>query len=355
MEYLKFINEFEKCEPKIFTNYILVKVVGKVYKKLPIKFRLFLSFLNLFLIFFLIEIITLLLFNIQIRTHIWPAIFGSFVGSFAFFVVSWCYYYSLTKIKNSLTIKSFGPSIDEKICDWIRKTVSIKYQVLFSVLFCCFIISTLIIIELTIRLPFTFDLFLICTVLVVAFGMGQGGYWAILSPFVIVSFKKANISDINGYPINPSKTLHFELLSKLLSTFAIWDAIMVSLCLVGVFLLEPNLNSGGLYYILAIILLGYLITFWTFVFPQINLSAIVSRIKQNTLSEIQKEINRLYSMLQNSEYNDLDKINQLTGLYKHVYSNPNSMFNFSAVRSLIFSLVTPTVVGILGHLIKKIF
>lgn len=137
-------------------------------------------------------------------------------------------------------------------------------------------------------------------------------------------------------------------LSKILLLFAAWIAVLITLAVVFIFLMQPHIREYGILYALGAVVVGYMSSAWTFVYSQINLSQIVRRIKENTLLQIQNEINKLYQSLSKLEKPDFERLNSLMELHSTISKRPNSLVDLSTLRTFLGSLLTPTLVTIIG-------
>jgi len=178
--------------------------------------------------------------------------------------------------------------------------------------------------------------------------MSQGGYWAIVTPLMTRKLAQGDVLEIGVHSLYPSKTPILVAVSKVLSIFAIWDAVMITLCLIGLFALRPDFNRSSILYLVALVLAGYLVTSWTFLYPQFNLAQVIKRAKENTLLQIQRESNRLYKRLGKLGNADFGRLKHLMELHESVNRAPNTVISLSGLRSFFGSLIAPTIVAIFG-------
>ncbi len=129
---------------------------------------------------------------------------------------------------------------------------------------------------------------------------------------------------------------------------------MVTLCLIGLFALRLDLSEGNVLYFLILVFIGYLFTSWTFLYPQFNLAQVVKRAKEKTLHQIQRESSRLYEEPDELENADIERLKHLMELHEAVSRAPNTMISFSGLRAFIGSLITPTIVAVLGLFCKNL-
>ena len=184
----------------------------------------------------------------------------------------------------------------------------------------------------------------------VLLGMGQGGYWAIVTPLLFKHLEQMDQGEIDLDQLQPSKTLTLVFASKVLSIYAMLDALMVTLYLLFFIALHPDFSESSLYYSFGIVLFSYLVTAWTFVFPQYCLSRFIRRAKATTLQRIQGATERIYKDFENLDNTGLERLSNLISLYEKVNKTPNTVLDFSSVRSFSGSVIIPTVVVVLGNI-----
>ncbi len=136
--------------------------------------------------------------------------------------------------------------------------------------------------------------------------------------------------------------------------YAIWAAIIVSLCIISLLFLVTENNENYRLYIILIVIMGYIISSWTFLFPQYNFSKIILKHKKMNLAKISLEIKRIYNNdLEKIKDNNIVRLANLTTLYSAIKNQPITMINFSGLKLFIGSLITPTIVAIIGILFSK--
>jgi len=298
---MEFIKEFRECGKRVLCNIVLDKLVGWPFKRFDIGIRRILALGLLLLLFEIIELLALVIIQQPIPPVFVASLVAALVASLSFYVVSWCYQYTLQQAEAAISISTLGKNVEKRLIDWLRKAVNPSTQLLTSVVATILIVLAVYVVEHKVGLPFSCNVATFVALILMTIGMGQGGYWAIVTPLMTRELRRGDVSEIGVYPLYPSKTPYLVAVSKVLSMFAIWDAVMVTLCLIGIFALRPDFSKGGILYLLMLILVGYLVTSWTFLYPQFNLAQVVQRAKENTLLQIRLESNRLYEELEKLE------------------------------------------------------
>jgi hypothetical protein len=300
----------------------------------------------LFLMCFSFLTLALWLSHQAAKTSLVIAIITAAIASLSFYVISWNYDYIVDQVSEALSISPLGNDLDKRLSSWVKNATNPWYQLSGSLLSILIIAAVLYLIvnerELSLEQITKFTV-----ILIVVFSMGQGGYWAIVSPLFTRELSNGSISELGVNPVYPSRSPILISASKFLSVASISDAVMVTLCLISLFVIRPRF-SNGLIYPVIIVLSGYLLTTWNFLLPQLNLARIIQRAKKNTLNEISLEVNKLYSRLDSLSTSEFERLEHLMKLHDAVGKGPNTMINFVASRSLVGSLLTPTLVGIIG-------
>ena len=320
--YMEFIKEFRGWPQRILCNIILEKLVGWSFKRFDTGIRRILALGLLFLLFEIIELLALLIIQEPIAPVFIASLIAALVASLSIYVVSWCYQYTLEQAEAAISISPLGKTVEKQSVDWLRKTVNPWTQLLTSVVAIILVVLAVYLIEDKVGLPFNCSVATFVALGLVTFGMSQGGHWAIVTPLMTRKLRRGDVSEIGVYPLYPSKTPILVAVSKVLSVFAIWDAVMVTLCLIGLFALRPDFSRGGILYLLALVLAGYLVTSWQFLYPQFNLAQVVQRAKEDTLLRIQRESKRLYEELGKLENADFERLKHLMELHETVSRGP---------------------------------
>ncbi len=345
---MEFTKEFRECRKRILCNIVLDKFVGWPFKRFDNGARRILALGFLFLIFETIELLVLVIIREPIPPVFVASLIAALIASLSIYVVSWCYQYTLEQTEAAISISALDKIVDNRSADWLRKRVNPWTQILTSVVLIILAVLAVYVIEGKVDFPFESNVATFVALSLVVFGMGQGGYWAIVAPLMTRKLAQGDVPEIGIYSLYLSKTPILVAVSKVLSVFAIWDAVMVTLCLIGLFVLRPDFGRGSILYLIALVLGGYLVTSWTFLYPQFNLARVVERVKENTLLQIQLESNRLYKRLGKLENADFERLKHLMELHESVNRGPNTVISLSGLRSFFGSLIGPTIVAILG-------
>jgi hypothetical protein len=298
---------------------------------------------------FLITLLAFLIAHQSKRASLQIAIISSTISGLSFYVIGWNYQYTARQISDALSVSTLGPQPTKRLISWLKKAVNPWLQLLASVLFILLVLGTLFIVSDGVS--FSLESFAkVLTVVLVSFSLGQGAYWAIVSPLFAKELStgdEAYFLDLKVDSLYPTRTPILLAASRLLSVAALSDALMVTLCLISLFVLKPSFGETILYPLL-ILLAGYLLTLWNFAYPQLNLSRIIQWAKRRTLDKIRSEASKLYQRLDELTPSEFERLDQLMNLHESVTRSPNTMVNLQAFRSLLGSLLTPAIVGIIG-------
>jgi hypothetical protein len=183
----------------------------------------------------------------------------------------------------------------------------------------------------------------------------EGVYWAVVTPLFARGLQRVDISEFGTVPLYPHKTPFLVAMSRVLSVFAILVAVMVTLLLLGLTAFHSYFGTGSILYLKVLVLLGYLLTLWTFLYPHVKLANLVKRGKERTLLRIRHEINRIYEKIDKPESADFELLKHLMGLHETVSKGPNTVISFASLRAFIGSIITPTIVAGLSIYWKSIF
>ncbi len=344
---MEIVGVFQSSREKILCNLILDKLVWP-FGKASSSLKRIIGCTTLFLICFLVVVAVLWIANQPAKISLINAVIVALISSLSFYVISWNYDYILDQVREAVSSSPLGNNLDGKLSSWVKKAVNPWSQLTGSLISILIIAAVLHLIvderELSVEHLAKFT-----AILIVVFSMGQGGYWAIVSPLFTKELSRDTVfDDLNIDPLHPSRTPILVSASKFLSVASLTDALMVTLCLISLFVIRPRFGKGNLTYPVVMVLSGYLLTTWNFLLPQWNLARIIQRAKMNTLNEISLEANKLYSRLESLSSSEFERLEHLMKFYDDVSNGPNTMINFVALRSLIGSLLTPTVVAIIG-------
>lgn len=352
---MKSFYEYFNFENKILANIILYKLFGWPFKKYKINTKRICSFFLFFFVILAIESLIFKLLKVNIDKTLFVLIFSSsLIGCFSFYIVSWAGQFIYLKLKEMGNISSISERLNKQMLAWEKKVTMLWKQLLFSII--VITLSLFIINYTNFKLIFSFQNNIATNIAFSfeIFGLSHGVYWAILAPIITRVLRFSNASEIIVHPIYPNKTPILYQLSESLSMYAIWDAIIVSLCIISLLFLVTENNENYKFYVILIVIIGYIISSWTFLFPQYNFYKIISKHKKMNLTKISSEIKRIYN-------NDIEKIRDdnilrlanLTTLYSVIKKHPITMIDFSALKLFIGSLITPTIVAIIGILFSK--
>jgi len=349
------LNKFYNCENKILANIILYKLFGWPFKKYKINTKRICSFFLFFVIIMAIESLIFKLLTVNIDVTLFIFLFSSsLIGCFSFYIISWAYQFTYLKIKEIDNIPSITERLDEQMVTWLKGITVLWKQLLFSIIA---IIFSLFIINYTsfkLILPFQNNIATNIAFSFEIFGLSHGVYWAILTPISTRIIRFSNVSEIIVHPIYPNKTPILCELSENLSMYAILDAIIVTLCIISSLFLDIENSENYKLYIIVIVIIGYIITSWTFLFPQYNLSKIISKHKKLNLTKISSEIKRIYNNdLEKIKDDNIVRLTNLINLYSSINNQPGTMIDFSGLKLFIGSLMAPTIVAIIGVLFSK--
>lgn len=353
---MKSLYKYFNFENIILANIILYKLFGWPFKKYKINTKRICSFFLFFFVILAIESLIFKLLKVNIDKTLFALLFSSsLIGCFSFYVISWAYQFTFLKLKEMGNIPSISERLNKQIFTWEKKVTMLWKQLLFSII--AIALSLFIINYTNFKLIFPFQNNIATNIAFSfeIFGLSHGVYWAILAPIVTRVLRFSNASEIIVHPIYPNKTPLLCQLSESLSMYAILDAIIVSLCIISLLFLVTENSENYKLYIILIVIIGYIISSWTFLFPQYNFSKIILKHKKMNLTKISSEIERIYN-------NDLEKIRgdnilrlaNLTTLYSAIKNQPITMINFSGLKLFIGSLITPTIVAIIGILFSNI-
>ncbi|NQT79227.1 MAG: hypothetical protein HQ555_02390 [Candidatus Aminicenantes bacterium] len=344
------IKEYREYGKKVLCNIVLDKLASRPFKRFEAKKRRILGLCLIFLFFESIQLLAFVIIQYPILTVFITSLAASLIATLSIYVINWGYYFAYKQLEAVIDVTKITRNVEKRMIDWGRKVINPWAQLFTSLLLTILIIFAIYLIEKNIGLPFNYNIPILIEFGLVVFWIGQGVYWAIVAPLITSELKQFDALEINIDPIYPSKSLSLVVVSRALSIFAIWDAVMITLCLIGLFLLKPDFSSGGIFYVLMLIFAGYLVTFWTFLYPQFSLIKIVRREKNNTLFQIQHVSNSIYKKIDKLGNSDLERLKYLMELHENIRKSPNTVISFSGLQFFIGSLIVPTIVAILGVL-----
>lgn len=232
---MEFINEFRESRKRVLCNIVLDRLADWPFKRFNTGIRRILALALLFTLFEIIELLVLVI----IRQPVIPALIISLVvaliASLSFYVVGWCYQYTLEQTEAAIRISTLGRNVEKRLADWLRKTVNPWIQLITSVVSIILFVlvfyvipisiysnqefnkilgqssvlyklvpflSEKSIVERRVGFPFKWNFATFVFVSLVIFGMSQGGYWAIVTPLITRELKRSDISEIRVYPLS---------------------------------------------------------------------------------------------------------------------------------------------------------
>lgn len=345
------IKELHESRKKILCTIVLDKVGEICFERFSIGIRRLLSAGLLFIVLEITELFTLIFIHEPLKPIFISTLISAFAASISFYVVCWCYQYTVDQTEASLRKSSIGNNVERKLIDQIRKLTNLRNQILTSIVSTLLVLSILYVIQLKIGPPFNCNTSAsFVTIGFASLGMGQGGYWAIFLPFLTTILRNGDISEIVKTPLYPEKTPYLIAVSKIYSAYAMWDSFMVTLCLIGLFALGIRTDQSSFLNPIFLIILGYMITSWTFLYPQYNIAKIIKRSKDDTLLQIEHESQILYKKIDKMQNSDFERLKLLMELHKNVSKGSIAI---TGLWSYISSMVTPTLVAVVSTLIKN--
>jgi hypothetical protein len=344
---MEIVKTFQKSRDKIFCNIILDKFVIGPFKGVNPNLKRIIACVTLFLFCFSLIRLALFIARQPSKASLAIALITASISSLSFYLISWNYSYIVNQVSEALSATQLGEDLDGNLSAWVKAAVNPWSQ---------FVGSLVSVIAVTVILFFIVDRTKLSSahfakffaLLLVVFSMGQGAYWAIVSPLFTKELSNGSLSDLDVDPLFPTRTPILIAASKFLSVAAMTDAFMVTLCLVSLFIVRPSFSKGSNIYPFIIVLVGYLLTTWNFLYPQFNLARIIQQAKKNTLNKIRSEANNLYSRFEKLSSSEFERLEQIMKLYDTISKGPDTMINLLAFRSFIGSILAPTIAGILG-------
>lgn len=348
---MELIKELRECGKRVLSTIVLDKLGEIYFKRFSIGIRRVLSAGMLFIIFEIIELFILILIHEPLQPVFISTLLSALAATMSLYSVCWCYQYTVDQTVASIRKSSIGNNVENRLIDQLRKLTNLRNQILASIVSTILVLSILYVIELKIGLSFNCNTSAsFVTIGIASLGMGQGGYWAIVLPLLTKVLRDGDISEIVKNPLYPEKTPYLIAVSKMYSVYAMWDSFMVTLCLIGLFALGFRFDRGSFLNPIFLIILGYIITSWTFLYPQYNIAKIVKHSREDTLLQIEHESQILYKKIDKLENSDFERLKLLMELHKNV---SKGSIVITGLWSYISSMVTPTLVAVLSTLIKN--
>jgi hypothetical protein len=333
------------------------KIATSLTKKLSNRTRRIIASILIWIILFTFEMIVMALLGNSPAIIFLPTLIASLIPSLSIFIISWSYSFIYKNLEQAIKINAIGINLERELVEWWEKCANLRRQLFTSLVFV--LIAIIIIIAFFIsgnfpvlevlnhRFQGLFEVILY-TVVIIFWG-GQGIYWGWMLPNITKVINKNPLSEMQIYNVNPTKSPLLAAVSNSFSFLALEITAMITLCIVGVFTLQPDINQKFIFSI-SILLLGYIVSSWTFFYTQFYLSTIVKLAKKATTIRIQQEIESLYNNLSKIKSSDLKKLENLLQLQDFVSKTPNSFVSISAWRNFIGSLLAPTLITLIGLL-----
>lgn len=121
------------------------------------------------------------------------------------------------------------------------------YQILVSTIFTTALIGLLFIIDNSSGLAY-FPSDIITFVIPIAFWGCQGFYWGVATPLMTKTLLDGNKLHIKTDPIFPNRTPILLALSNMLTSFSAWLAILISLTVIALFMVKPQVSGNSFIY-----------------------------------------------------------------------------------------------------------
>lgn len=355
------VKVFDESREKVLCNIILERFLVGPLKRVDSDYlKRVIACASLFILSGLLLLFCLLVTRYPLKASTIIAVTSALISALSFYVISWNYEYIVDQVTKAFSgpDQALGTNLDKKLSAWVKKAVKPRYQLLGSIVSLT-LIALILYVIVDIHQLSAEHFGKVLAIFIAVFSVGQGAYWAIVSPLFTRALSLGSLTELEHQeisgdagsidPLYPHQTPLLVAASRFLSVAAITDAFVVTLCLVGLFVVRPRFTQGSsLKYTIIILLVGYFLTTWNFLYPQLNLARIIRHAKKNTLSNIRAEANKLYSKLAGLSPSDFERLDHLMKLQDSLSKGPNTMINFPALRSLIGSLLTPTIVGIIG-------
>ena len=354
MELIK--EELHKCGKRVFCNVVVEILTGvSFFNRFSTFWRRILAFFILFFLFEILELVILVSIKQSIPPIFISTFFAAVAASLSFSVVSWCYQYTVDLTLESLRKSKMGENLEKELVDWLRKSVNLRSQLLASIVSIILVLIFFYVIEQKVGPTFDCNVYASFVTLGFAtFGVAQGGYLSIMYPLMTRELKRVDTSEIVNNPLCPRRTPFLIATSKIFSVYVFWDAFVVTWCLGGLIPLGFSFNRDNFLYPLIFIIGGYIVTTWTFFYPQFNMRAVLKNSKEKTLLQIESESNSLYEKIDDLQNADLERFMLLMGLHKNVSEGSNTMISVGKL-GLFFNFFMLLLVGVLSTMIANFF
>lgn len=351
---MELLKELGVLKERVLCNLVLERIAGWPFRRFEPGMKRFLGLCLLFAIFEASELLVFGIAQISIPRFLIPSILTAFIAALCVHVVGCCYQHTLVELGAVASTPALGSGIEQALVNWLRKATNLWLQLFWSCVVTVVVILALVLMKEKAGLSIAYGPGLLFGTGLVFFWLGQIWYWAILTPFATRQLRGCDASEIGLDPLYPNETPILVAMSRTLSVYALWHGFVATLCLVLLFTLRPDFSKGGTPYVLVFVLLSYIISFWTFLYPQFNLAQLVYRGKQHTLLKIRAESSKLYENLDRLEKADFERLENLRGLHDTVSKWRNTVVGFSGLRSFIASLIMPALTAFVGFRVESL-
>ena len=304
--------------------------------------------------FLVIEVILLSLLGNSVSMIFLPSLIAAIVPALSIYIISWSYSFLYKNFEEAFSSTKIEGDLEKELMAWWGNAANLGKQIWTSIIFTVLGAASITVMYLSGNFP-TLKVFkpnsgffevLIFSIFIVFWG-AQGIYWGWVLPSITQRLNQIPVTEKQIYSVDPSKSPLLFAISNSFSFFALEIAIMITLCIIGSFTLQPDVSEKFLFG-LSILILGYIVSSWTFLYPQFYLSTIIKKAKRATIIEIQKEIEVLYKNIGEAKSADFERLKNLRELQSHILQTPDSLIYFRDWRNFIGSLLTPTIVAISG-------
>jgi hypothetical protein len=342
----EFLNQWRAAEERIVCNWAFNLILSRFPARINLRARRLLALLFLFIIFSLLELGLLAGFGRLTTSFVLPALIVAVIASLSIYVINWAYQYIDEQTHGAVNSSPIGEKLDASLGLWARRVTKVWAQLAFSFAFMALVIGFLTLVERRVGLPFDYDATILPIILLTFWG-GQGIYWALVLPTVTEILRGSDSSDIDLYYPSPGRTPLLSAQSRIFAKLAMLVGLQSTITLVGLFALRPDVSTFRILYPIVLLLGVYAIAGWTFLYPQANLSEIVTRAKRAKLAEIDGEIHKSIPKLEEIDAVHFDHLKGLVELHDLVDASPRTA-EFYRFRVFVGSIITPTLAVVAG-------
>ena len=324
------------------------------FKKASNNINKFIAFLLWFIFYSLLSLLLLIANNQFLAKYILPMIIAAFTSASALYIVDRCFNVCKMKLNEVITDTTFSINAEEKINSWIDKYVKIKPQLSFSLIVSIVVTITIYLIDVNYSLPFETITPTFIVIFILLFHLAQGVYWAVLSPFIVKKLVNSNNKDIKIYYFDPFNTILYHSVEKIFSFFTLCINIIVTLCLIGFLSLKPDLKSSSILFIVFLIVLGYIISFYTSVMPKVWFSKLVEKQLLYIKNDMQSKAIEYTEKMQFTDkfevisIDDINKLKIITELHKLMSESVPLPFSLENITKFVLDGLFPIIIAIIG-------